>query len=165
MTATELYKLRPERWFRFSLRTMLVLLTLATIGFGWFTAQLKWMHDRHAALDWIVKNGLYAEYKLWADGSFQISYATDPDNEKTSVDIDEFVFKSGGRKDAVNAPGMLPLFGESGIGKILLLQSEDQADASLDAKAQELRHLFPEAKFFGVSPRGGVPHELIPAVR
>ena len=38
----------PRRTFRFSLRTMLVVLTLAA---AWLAVQAKWVRDRHAALE------------------------------------------------------------------------------------------------------------------
>jgi len=40
-----------RRWFRYSLRTLLVLVVLLAIPLGWIAAQLKWIHDRHEALE------------------------------------------------------------------------------------------------------------------
>ena len=40
-----------RRWFRFSLRTLLVVLTLAGGAAGWLGVQLKWIQDRHAMLE------------------------------------------------------------------------------------------------------------------
>ena len=36
----------PRRWFRFSLRTMFVLVTMACVWLGW---QVKWLKDRERA--------------------------------------------------------------------------------------------------------------------
>ena len=36
-----------RRWFRFSLRSLFVLVTIAGIGAGWVAYQLKWIRDRH----------------------------------------------------------------------------------------------------------------------
>jgi len=42
-----------RRWFRFSLRTMLVVVLLAAIPMGWVAVQVKWIRDRHKALEWL----------------------------------------------------------------------------------------------------------------
>ena len=42
--------MKPRRWFSFSLRTLLVLLTLFGCAFGWLGVQVKWLKDRHKAL-------------------------------------------------------------------------------------------------------------------
>jgi len=42
MTARE----TPRRWFRFSLRTLFVVLTILGV---WLGVQVKWIKDRHAA--------------------------------------------------------------------------------------------------------------------
>ena len=52
--------LKPtRRWFRFSLRTMLVLVTVVCIYLGW---AMNWKHKRHAMLDnfkSLAKRGSY----------------------------------------------------------------------------------------------------------
>ena len=40
-----------RRWFRFSLRTLFVLMTVLGAGLGWLGVQLKWIRDRHQALE------------------------------------------------------------------------------------------------------------------
>lgn len=45
---TDLMKPR-RRWFRFSLMTLLVLITLVACGLGWGGAQLKWIRERNFA--------------------------------------------------------------------------------------------------------------------
>jgi hypothetical protein len=36
-----------RRWFRFSLRTLFVLVTIACTGAGWVAYQLNWIRERH----------------------------------------------------------------------------------------------------------------------
>jgi len=43
----------PRRRFRFSLRTMFVLLTILIAPLAWLTVQVKWIRDRHDAQFWI----------------------------------------------------------------------------------------------------------------
>ena len=54
-----LYLLRPERWprLRFSLRTLLILVTALSVLFAWFVVQLKWKQDRHEARKFLDKLG------------------------------------------------------------------------------------------------------------
>jgi len=40
-----------RRWFRFSLRTLFVLVTLMGTFLGWLGVQLKWMRDREATFN------------------------------------------------------------------------------------------------------------------
>jgi len=49
--ATPVYKPRPAHWptWRFSLRTLFLLVTLLGIFLGWLGAQAKWIRDRHEA--------------------------------------------------------------------------------------------------------------------
>ena len=42
--------MKPRRWFRFSLRTMFILLTLFGLA-CWVSVQVKWVRDRHQAVD------------------------------------------------------------------------------------------------------------------
>jgi len=41
------------RWFRFSMRTVFVLLTVLGIFFSWLAIQIQWMRDRHEAIEWL----------------------------------------------------------------------------------------------------------------
>jgi hypothetical protein len=40
-----------HRWFRFSLRTMFVLMTIICVGVAWVGYQLNWIRERHDFLD------------------------------------------------------------------------------------------------------------------
>lgn len=42
-----------RRWFSYSLRTLFVLLTAFGLFFGWLGVQLKWIHDREQAVEWL----------------------------------------------------------------------------------------------------------------
>src|SRR5262249_20152357 len=48
-----------RRWFRWSLRTMFVVVTILGL---WLFPQMKWIMDRRAALRWIVTQG-----DIWRD--------------------------------------------------------------------------------------------------
>ena len=43
-----------RRWFRFSLRTLFVLVAIVSVPLGWVAYQYKWISDRHEALQWVV---------------------------------------------------------------------------------------------------------------
>ena len=59
--------MKPRRWFRFSLRTCFVVLTLFAV---WLGVQVKWVSDRRAARQWIAEHqpqpeaGRYTWYTL-----------------------------------------------------------------------------------------------------
>ncbi len=57
-----------RRWFRYSLRTLFVVVTVAGV---WLFPKLKWIIDRHDARAWI---GTQAEY--WDD--LQVSQCAEP---------------------------------------------------------------------------------------
>jgi hypothetical protein len=50
---TALYKPRPERWLQVSLRGLFVLVTILGVFLGWLGVQVKWIRDRHEALEWV----------------------------------------------------------------------------------------------------------------
>lgn len=49
---------KPRRWFRYSLRTFFVLLTVFAV---WLGVQVKWIRDRHAALAWAEAHAAVGE--------------------------------------------------------------------------------------------------------
>jgi hypothetical protein len=87
---TSLYHPRPERWPQVSLRTCLLVVTLIGGAFGWISAQIQWIHDRHAAMD-------YRE------------------EQEGQIILDAVMFSDGG---SVAAPWSIRVFGEQGIGYI-----------------------------------------------
>ncbi len=48
-----------RRWFRFTLRTLLIVATLWGCFFGWLGYQISWIRQRRAAIDWMA---IQAEY-------------------------------------------------------------------------------------------------------
>ena len=64
---SHLYLSRPERLpFRFSLRTFLLLLTVFGV---WLGVQVKWVRDRHDALEWL-RSGRISSPWLRNHGSY-----------------------------------------------------------------------------------------------
>ena len=55
MTPPPLYHPRPERWPQFTLRGLLIGLTVLGVLLGWTSAQMKWIYDRHKALHYLVE--------------------------------------------------------------------------------------------------------------
>jgi hypothetical protein len=44
----------PRRWLRFSLKTLLALVTVLCVW--WLGIQMKWIHDRHGAWPWVMEH-------------------------------------------------------------------------------------------------------------
>ena len=42
-----------RRWFRFSLRTLFVVVTVVGIACSWALSQKKWIRDRSEAMNWV----------------------------------------------------------------------------------------------------------------
>jgi hypothetical protein len=51
-------KPRQRRWLRFSLRTLFVLVTVFCV---WMGVQVKWVRDRHEAIEWVLLPGYSKE--------------------------------------------------------------------------------------------------------
>jgi hypothetical protein len=47
-----------RRWFRFSLRTLFVLVTVIGVAAGWLANQLNWIRQRHQTRDWARQHGV-----------------------------------------------------------------------------------------------------------
>jgi hypothetical protein len=103
----------PRRWFRFSLRTMFVVVTiLAAVG-GWVASRLVWIRARDQLL--------YGQER-WIGNS----------------DVQRF--SAGGYAgEQPDAPGMLWLFGDGGVGIISILDGTNE-------DIQMAKTLFPEAE-------------------
>jgi len=90
-----------RRWFRFSLRTMLVLVTFLAIPLGWVGCQLNWIRQRHAFLK---QDGVYPSAPGHpGPNSFEIYY--------------------------VRPPAFLGYFGERGLGDIAVAAEEQLSEA------------------------------------
>src|SRR5262245_12263592 len=115
---TSLYHPRPERWPQVSFKGFFVLVTVLCVFLGWVGVQLKWIHDRHAAISWMEQQ--------------QIPW---------------YSFK-GSRYPPANAPLSIRVLGEPGLSTIEIVQTERRGSARLgaiNARAEELRAIFPEA--------------------
>ena len=121
-----------RRWFSFSLRAMFVVVTLVCMAIGWLGVQIKWIHNRHQALQWLVP--LHARQLAAASGSLLPS--------KKGA----YVSHSG-----IKAPWSLEVMGELGIERIEV----DPACLNKDAPftLHELRSLFPEADVTAATKR------------
>ena len=117
----------PRRWFRFSLRTLFVLLTVFGV---WLGVQVKWIRDRHAALAWIATSGY----------SWVVPYG---------FSAEDFVAKPAPDDPCyTRAPWSIRMLHESGIARIRIYRSESGETfdyQSVDEKLRELKRLFPEA--------------------
>ena len=122
-----------RRWFRFSLRTFFVLLTIFCV---WLGVQVKWIRDRHEALQLhdSISVDFYGGIIVEGGGSRMISHSP-----------------------KAKAPWGIRIFGEAGVGTILV--DPPETDYS------RLTALFPEAKVIP-TPKEMLfrpPSALIPA--
>ena len=94
----------PRRhWFRFSLRTLLIVITLASCSMAWVAYQLNWIRQRRAERA--------AEHKDFLDfGRGQIS-----------------------KEGQAAAPWQLAIFGEQGLTEIVLWRENDLRKAELQS--------------------------------
>ena len=51
MVKPGIYLPRPEKWPQFSVRGLLIMMTLLGVGLGWLGTQLKWLRERHQAME------------------------------------------------------------------------------------------------------------------
>ena len=61
-----------RRWFRFSLRTLLLLVTLCSVGFAWFGLKVHRSREQRAAVEALEKIGAVVRYGYdpqYRDGS------------------------------------------------------------------------------------------------
>ena len=105
-----------RRWFRFSLRGLLVVVTAAAMLCGWAVLQLNWIGERRRALDW-----LEASTDSWYAPSLV-----------------------GARRQA-SAPWSLRPFGERAIVGIGI-DREQFIAGRVPYSQMELQRLFPEAR-------------------
>jgi hypothetical protein len=114
---------KPKRhWFRFSLRTMFVLVTVS--GFGsWYVVHQKWIQDRH----WAVMHDLAGDYEIAQQSEVIDSYWQNLRGEGYNP-----------------APLSLRLLGERGIGFIYIRITTNAAND--EARAAKYKRLFPESE-------------------
>ncbi len=106
-----------RRWFRFSLRTLFVVLTVSAVFLGWFAYQLNWIRQRREFLK--SQNAIAAR---------------NPALIGTPI------------RWPVDAPGLLWLFGERGQGHLTLAIVRDgESEPDVSIEIEKARRLFPEA--------------------
>jgi hypothetical protein len=111
-------EVRESRFrFRFSMRAMLVFITIVCITLGWVTIQLKWIHDRHEALKWL--------------------HSKDPGDRYAGV-----VIPHGWKP----APWSIRMFGESEQERLLFDAGMLDEGDDVNARLRWLKRLFPEAE-------------------
>ena len=133
-----------RRWFRFSLRTLFVMMTVVCCWLGY---ELNWIRNRHAFID--RQRARLAEFYSGEDLAFY--------NEQLYYDN-----PNGG------APSFLWLFGEPALGNLNLVMTIDDPYAhgageaetkiwrewqATDPEYREARQLFPEGSFGFFYPR------------
>ena len=128
---------KPRRRFRFSLRTMFVLVTVGCFFLAWLVYHLDWIRQRRDALESIVP-ALYFFVGFPRDGS---------DAEKAQYQ-QSFEAKSSywlanenppPLQSKVRAPMSIRLLGAVGVESIML------SSETPEAEAQRIAKLFPEA--------------------
>jgi len=120
-----------RRYFYFSLRTLFVVVTILGAFLGWLGVQVRWIHDRRQALEWILP---YHARQLAAEsGSL-------PPPLKGSVS-----------HAGMTAPWSLRILGEKGIERLEV--DQDWLGANTPYSLAKLRLLFPEAKVLVVVSR------------
>ncbi len=123
-----------RRWLRFSLRTLFVVVTVLA---SWLGYELNWVRQRHQLLN-------RPDVLHW--------------DQTTVVGVNLLVQLP--KETPPRAPGLLWLFGETGIVELAWLIDESQFDESrsMDSyqEVQLARALFPEATLIEVYPRPSV---------
>jgi len=56
-----------RRWFRFSLRTLFVLVAVVSIVLGWVESNRRWIRDRHNALNYAQQSTIWNIWENPAD--------------------------------------------------------------------------------------------------
>ena len=131
MPALKLVPFTPERrWFRWSLRTLFVLVLLLAIPLGWLAAQFKWIKDRHEALHSLEQSR--RAFILDWDSSF----VHDPDDV---------------------LPWSLRLFGENSVRQIFILHGQESELKSLRLLFPEAEVTADESRLWGSPSRPSTP--------
>jgi len=136
-----LYETTPpvrRRWFRFSLRTLLVVVLLLAVPLAWMGVQLKWIRDRHA---------FRLKHLTSIQGGINLN------QERAAKLVASGFPKAAGRHIA--PPGMLWLFGEYAFANLdVAVSSDDVRQINGDsyvipanhAEVVAAKRLFPESE-------------------
>jgi len=112
-----------RRWFRFSLRTLLILMLLLALPLGWVGNQLNWIRDR-------------LKVRRQISGNHQMLLADGMDYREGKLKFHTFYHLR-------LAPWSLRIFGESGVGLWIL----DMPNTG--SEIERIRALYPEASVQG----------------
>jgi hypothetical protein len=112
-------RLKPtkRRWFRFSLRTMFV---LVTVGCVWMAYHLNWIRQRREMMEWLEL--LDRKHGLVGAGTYN--------------------FRDDPRPDL---PFSLSVFGEQKEGLIFICLPDDMDESASEKWFNKVQRLFPEA--------------------
>ena len=110
--------------YRFSLRTMLIVILLLSVALGWMGVQLKWIRDRNEA-------------RLWGVGKLLALYTM---RVASSTAYSPY-FQPSSPHNYRAAPWSLRIFGEPGVFSIDVPTSA----ADHELQVHRMQRLFPEA--------------------
>lgn len=127
-----------RHFFRFSLRTLFVLVTIVGSILGWIGEQVKRIRDRREALQWIVD--YYARSLARDRGSLMPPQKGD------------YISHAG-----IKAPWSLDILGEASVERLVVY--EDWLNADAPYIFDELKSLFPEANVTVIRPRSVQPSQ------
>lgn len=98
---------RGCRWFRFSLRTLLIFMLIAGLGFGWLAWKLKEASDQRVEVEAIEKLGGYVQYDYEINDVLERPGVRDPHWQETlqCSDLVGDVVLVSFRKSSINGPG------------------------------------------------------------
>ena len=60
---------RRLRWFQYSLRTLLLVMLMASVGMSWFAVKMQWVRRQREAVEVITRLGGFVTYDWRSDGS------------------------------------------------------------------------------------------------
>ena len=118
--------MKPFRSFKFSIRTVLIVVAVLGIAMGWTRLQYKRIAERKQFLSWLTAG--YAEYNSQV-GHYGHYYLN-------------------GRDNRAPAPWNLRLFGELGVSEIMIYRPSQTTYPE-----EQIRKLFPEADLIILRPR------------
>ena len=119
-----------RRWFRFRLRTLFVLVTVLGVFLGWLGVQLKWIRDRHAAIEWV--ESINRRVLILSSLPNTMRW------ELGGTGIKRYPWN--------NAPWGLRLLGEAGVSVFSINSERVTPNDRALKRLPELRRLFPEAQ-------------------
>jgi hypothetical protein len=135
-----------RRWFRYSLRTMFVVVTILSVPLGFVAYQLNWIQNRNRELQldkYWPTDGPEGEHP--SNVSYAFAY------------LDYFTLTPGTQRPA--APELLGMFGERGYAEVDIafnvgdMKNGKERQLTLEElkEVERVKRLFPEAEVFGTA--------------